>query len=65
MAELASVRPLNPITDFYYAYTKDPGWSNPFLNTVHFYNATIEQLLHEEYAANKEINKLYWNISTN
>ncbi|PSO05891.1 hypothetical protein B9Q13_00430, partial [Candidatus Marsarchaeota G2 archaeon ECH_B_SAG-G16] len=44
--------PLNPITDFYYAYTKDPGWANPFLNTVHFYNATIEQLLHEEYAAN-------------
>ncbi len=41
--------PLNPINYLYFGFTKTPGWTNPFDNTLHFYNATIEALLHDEF----------------
>jgi ABC-type oligopeptide transport system substrate-binding subunit len=37
--------PLNAMTDFFDAFTNQPGWGNPFLNPTHFYNATINNLI--------------------
>ncbi len=42
--------PLNPITDFYFGLTANPGWvSSAAFNTVHAYNATLESLLHQAF----------------
>jgi Bacterial extracellular solute-binding proteins, family 5 Middle len=41
--------PINPITDLLFAYSVNPGWTSPFLDTTHFYNATIEHILQLAY----------------
>lgn len=42
--------PLDGISDLYFGYTKDPGWTNPFLNTVHYYNPTLEPILKDMFS---------------
>jgi ABC-type transport system substrate-binding protein len=42
--------PLDGISDLFYAYTKDPGWTNPFLNTDHYYNDTLDPILHDMFS---------------
>jgi ABC-type transport system substrate-binding protein len=39
--------PLDAVAYEFDAFTKDPGWTNPFFNTVHFYNATMEPIMHD------------------
>jgi hypothetical protein len=39
--------PFNPVSTLFFGYTADPGWTNPFDNTGHLYNATWESLLHD------------------
>jgi len=42
--------PLDAISGLYLAFTKTPGWNNPFFNAPHFYNATMEPILHDMFA---------------
>jgi len=42
--------PLDPILTFWEEFTKNPGWSTPFLNPTHYYDPTVESLIHDEFA---------------
>lgn len=42
--------PIDAVGDLYFSYSRNPGWTGPSLNTSHFYNATLEPLLHEMFA---------------
>ena len=44
--------PVDAVGPLFYAYTKNPGWSAPVLNPSHFYNGTLEPILHEMYSTN-------------
>ncbi len=41
--------PLNPVNTLFEEFTASPGWTTPFFNTGHYYNSTIESLLHQAY----------------
>ncbi len=41
--------PLNAMTDFFAAFTSNPGWVSPFDNPTHFYNATIQSYIYNGY----------------
>jgi ABC-type transport system substrate-binding protein len=44
---VSSGPPLDAVSGLYFAYTKNPGWNTPFLNTVHYYDPTLEPILHD------------------
>jgi ABC-type transport system substrate-binding protein len=47
---VSSPAPLDPILTLWEEFSKSPGWSSPFLNPTHFYNSTLESILHDMFS---------------